>query len=79
MDKKIEQKDALFIHVQDINKDTWIINKKYIISAAVPMSATPITRIVLTTGAIIDTYTNIGTILNAVSQIEHRNEPEDGK
>lgn len=79
MDKKIEQKDALFIHVQDINKDTWIINKKHIVSAGAPMAAGAITRIVLTTGAIIDTYLNIGTILGAVSQIEHRNESEDGK
>jgi hypothetical protein len=79
MDKKIEQKDALFTYVQDINKETWVINKKHIVSATSPLSATPITRIVLTTGAIINTYLSIVTIFEVISQIEHKSSAESEK
>ena len=77
MDKKIEPKDTLFIRVDDINKSTWVINKRHIVSAGAPLAANAITRIVLTTGAIIDTYTNIGFIIGAVSDIEHRTEQDE--
>ena len=79
MDKKPEFKDTLFIRVEDINKSTWVINKRHIVSAGAPLATGAITRIVLTTGAIIDTYLNIGTIVGAVSEIEHKIDPEDGK
>lgn len=67
------------MRVDDINKSTWVINKRHIVSAGVPLSATPITRIVLTSGAIIDTYMNIGTLIALVSGIEHKIDPEGGK
>ena len=76
MDKKIEQKDALFIQVEDVNKSTWVINKRHIVSAGAPLVPNATTRIVLDTGAIIDTYMNIGFLIGTVSQVEHKNEKE---
>lgn len=76
MDKKIEVKDKLFFNVEDINHNSWLINKKHIVSAVMPLKQGAATRIVLTTGAIIDTYLNLGTLIGITNEVEHKPDPE---
>ena len=76
MEKKIEQTNALFLNVDDINSNMWVINKREVVSAVAAPVAPAITRIVLTSGAVIDTYLSIGYIRAWLSQIEHKNETE---
>ena len=77
MNKKIEQKDMLFMELNDVKGDKWVVNKRHIVSAGAPLGTTAITRVVLSTGAIIDTYMSIGTITNYLSEVEHKTEKED--
>ena len=75
MDKNIEIKDRLFIEVQDVTKANFILNKKHIVSVGAPMSATPVTRIVMSSGLVVDTYTNIGYFQGWLREIEHTSKP----
>ena len=77
MDKKIEPKDVLFMQINDTAKNWWVINKREIVSVVAPMTANPTTRIVLTTGAVIDTFLNVGFITGLLSEVEHKIEKED--
>ena len=76
MDKKIEAKDKLFINVDSIKNEKWLINKRHIVSDGAPLVPGAITRIVLTTGAIIETYMNIGSIIGVTNEIEHKTDTE---
>ena len=49
-----KQKKSLFITVTDLAHSTWVINKREIVSAGSSLGSNQ-TRIVLTSGAIIDT------------------------
>jgi hypothetical protein len=70
-----KQKKSLFITVTDLSNSTWVINKREIVSAG-SMPGSGQTRIVLTTGAIIDTITSVFQISAEVSEIEHKIEQE---
>jgi len=70
-----KQKKSLFITVTDLDNSTWVINKKEIVSAGSALGSNQ-TRIVLTSGAIIDTRTSVHQISAEASEIEHKIEPE---
>lgn len=70
-----KQKKSLFIQVTDLANSVWVINKREIVSAGSMLGSNQ-TRIVLTTGAIIDTLTSVFQISVEVSEIEHKIEPE---
>lgn len=65
------------MQVTDVNSNMWTINKKHIVSAVMHLGQHAITRIVLTTDAIIDTYMQIGTINGLILQVEHKTESEE--
>ena len=68
-----ENQDSLFIRVQDVNNSVWVINKKHIISAV--SADAKITRIVLTSDAIIDTYYPFGQLQRYLHPVEHKIDP----
>lgn len=68
-------KKSLFITITDVNKSTWVINKREIVSAGSALGSNQ-TKIILTNDVIIDTYTSIFQISAEVSEIEHKTEPE---
>jgi 1,2-phenylacetyl-CoA epoxidase PaaB subunit len=68
-----ENQDSLFIRIQDVNNSVWVINKKHIISAA--SADAKLTRIVLTTDAIIDTYYPFGQLQRYLHSVEHKTDP----
>ena len=70
-----KQKKSLFITVTDLANSTWVINKREIVSAGSALGSNQ-TRIVLTSGAIIDTLTSVFQISMEVSEIEHKPELE---
>ena len=70
-----KQKKTLFITVTDLDNSTWVINKKQIVSAGSALGSNQ-TRVVLTSGAVIDTRTSVHQISVEVSDIEHKIKPE---
>ena len=68
-------KDSLFIKIQDIETGTWIVNKRHIVSAGISKGG-KVTRVVLSTGAIIDSYLSYLQLEQDLLEIGHKTNPE---
>ena len=67
-----KQKNSLFIQVSDVNKNTWMLNKRNIVSVIGVGNGS---RITLSSGVVIETYSNIGNFISYLEPVEHKSDP----